>query len=84
MVCAAVSSVAQATTIGLLSVLGLNGKLNADKGLLELRLIKDEKFYNKYDNIKIMIDTLIIMLKEIKNKYPDDLDLKFLEVKDGS
>jgi uncharacterized protein YsxB (DUF464 family) len=62
----------------------LNGDINTDKGLLELKLIRDSLYYKKYDNIKILIDTLILMLKEIKSKYPDDLEIKFLEVKNGS
>jgi uncharacterized protein YsxB (DUF464 family) len=79
-----VSSVAQATTIGLISVLGLNAQLNVKNGLLEMRLIKDSNYYKKYENVRVLIDTLILMLKEIKGKYPDDLELKFLEVKNGS
>ncbi len=78
------SSVAQATTIGLISVLGLNAQLNVKNGLLEMRLIKDSNYYKKYENVRVLIDTLILMLKEIKGKYPDDLELKFLEVKNGS
>ena len=82
--CAAVSSVAQSTTIGLLSVLGLDGEVNADNGLLELRLCKNSAYHEKYDNIKVLIDTLILMLKEIRDKYPDDIELRFLEVNYGS
>lgn len=83
-VCAAVSSVAQSTTIGLMSVLGLDGQLNVDKGLLEFRIEKDNKYYDNLEKIKTLIDTLILMLKEIKGKYPEEIEIKFMEVKDGS
>lgn len=83
-VCAAVSSVAQSTTIGLLSVLGLKGQINAQKGLLELKLVKDSNYYKNYDKLKVLMDTLVLMLKEIQEKYPDDIEIKFLEVKNGS
>jgi uncharacterized protein YsxB (DUF464 family) len=67
-----------------LSVLGLTGNINTDKGLLELKLQKNSIYYKQYESIKVLIDTLILMLKEIKAKYPDDLDIKFMEVKHGS
>lgn len=84
-ICAAVSSVVQFTTIGLISVIGLNGEVNSDNGLLELILHNDKRYNDKYDVIRFFIDTLIITLQEIRDKYPREIEINFLEVKkDGS
>ena len=69
-VCSAVSSIALTTINGIISIKDDTIKCNSSEGMIVIEILKDDEITNS------LINNMIIMLKELENKYPKNIKIK--------
>lgn len=74
-VCAAISAVTQQTALGIIKYLKLKPKMEMKDGFLRINLRELQLSDQKRRELDILLETMELMLKEIKKEHPKHLKL---------
>lgn len=78
-VCAAVSTLSQTTVLSLHQIVDIDIEYEVKKGYLRCKLPKNLTEKESYET-KLLIDTMLLGLKNIQKSYPQHIEIHYKEV----